>query len=496
MTEADITRKIKKGAFVNFIGMLTKIIGGPVLFLVLTRMYGKVSIGIFFIAYNLVEILGGLAISGFIDATVMFASRHIHDENNSDVFNSYMRKIILSTLLLSTVLALLLVFGAPVLNKFYYKDYPELVPMLQIMAFILPLEAVSRLAVAIPKAHLKMGVEVITIGGVFPIATLVLAVLFRLCDLGTVGTGLSFLLGWVITGVVSIFMLNRLVDIRKFMSFKFVYKPTPDLFTFAIAQNLNMALNRLISSMDVLMLAGFGVKPGMIAFYSIGAQIVRNVRQVKLIFSGIYSPVIARHYHEGRISELNNIFEKITGWAISLGIPALFVVAFYRQDLVMLFDSSFNQNPDFMIILLINPFLSIATGLTGNAIIMAGFSRWNLFNSITVGVLNFIFNLILIPHWGLMGAAVATAISGTIVSIMQIIEARKLIGMVLSLKILSFWIILGLLIFLWPFFPLFTRSTLVARLITGGGLMAIYAIFYFSLNKDLKFKKGTTNVST
>ncbi len=153
MSEATLEKRIAKGAVVNFVGMLSKIIGGPVLFLLLTRLYGKVAIGLFFIAYNLVEILGGLAISGFLDAAIMFASRHIHEESDLDTFRSYMRKIMVSTLAISSGLALLLVLGAPLLNQVYYSDYPALVPIVQIMAFILPLEALSRLALEEVERH-------------------------------------------------------------------------------------------------------------------------------------------------------------------------------------------------------------------------------------------------------------------------------------------------------------------------------------------------------
>ncbi len=483
MSEAAITRKIARGAAVNFLGMLSKIIGGPVLFLLLTRLYGKVAIGLFFIAYNLIEILGGLAISGFIDAAIMFASRHIHENHDLDTFRSYMRRIIVATLLISLALALGLFFFAPVLNRFYYSDHPELARILQVMAFILPLEAVSRLSVAIPKAHLIMGLEVITIGVVFPVATASLAILLWYLGFSAFGVGLSFMIGWSLTAIASLFVLSRVVDVRPLLSGRFRRAPTPGLFAFAVAQNLNMALNRFISSMDVLMLAGFGVQPDRIAFYSLGAQIVRNVRQVKLIFSGSYGPVIARHYHEGRILELNSTFARVCGWSLSLGIPALFAVAWFRQDLLQLFDSTFTTRPDFMLILLVNPFFSVATGLTGNAIVMAGFSNWNLLNSLTVGILNFILILILIPRWGLYGAAIATAVAGTVVSIMQILEARLLVGLKLPVQVLSRWMVAGTIVFLWPFFLPAVQAPIVVKLATGLGLMFVYGGIYTVLRR-------------
>ena len=75
-----------------------------------------------------------------------------------------------------------------------------------------------------------------------------------------------------------------------------------------------------------------------------------------------------------------------------------------------------------MLWLLVPPILSCSVGLAGNIIVMTGHSTWNLINSVSVALLNVIFNYLLIPQYGLLGAAYATALAATAISIAQLEE--------------------------------------------------------------------------
>jgi O-antigen/teichoic acid export membrane protein len=57
---------------------------------------------------------------------------------------------------------------------------------------------------------------------------------------------------------------------------------------------------------------------------------------------------------------------------------------------------------------------------------MYGHSRVLLLNAVATGLLNLILNALFIPTWGLFGAALATAISNVCISVLQIIELKRL----------------------------------------------------------------------
>jgi O-antigen/teichoic acid export membrane protein len=86
----------------------------------------------------------------------------------------------------------------------------------------------------------------------------------------------------------------------------------------------------------------------------------------------------------------------------------------------------------FMIILTIVPLLSCGIGLAGNVITMTGHSGWNLFNSGVTAGLGIVTAALLIPEWGIFGAALAAAVSAVLMRSRQLVEVRFLIGFRLS----------------------------------------------------------------
>ncbi len=472
-----IERKIATGAAINFAGTAAKALSQPLLYIMLTRLYGTQAMGLYLLAFSFIEVTGALTTSGFVDGGLMFASRHMHSTEERTRLYSYMRLVLLMSGGIGLVLALLISLLAPAFVHFYYPSHTSLATVLAYLAWGMPLEALTLTALAIPKAKMIMSYEAVVIGLVKPASVALLALVLRHMGFGAEGIAISFVGAFAVSATVSVYLLLRHLDWRELISP--IKEIPPGILSFVIPQNLNMALGRLVSSLDVIMLGWFGAAPAQIAFYSLGAQIVRNARQAKLAFSGSYSPVLARYSHEGRTGELNRLFAKVSGWSTALGMASVFAVAYFRQDLLHLFSSSLTGDTTFMLILLVNPFMSVTFGLAGNAIVMAGHSRWNLVNSLTVGGLNFILNLLLIPRFGIIGAATATAAAGATVSIMQIIEARILVGIETPIREVGRWLAVALFILVPPLF--LTPQSLPLRLALGVGALAFYGMAWMVL---------------
>jgi O-antigen/teichoic acid export membrane protein len=118
----------------------------------------------------------------------------------------------------------------------------------------------------------------------------------------------------------------------------------------------------------------------------------------------------------------------VTRWITTVGLPLGLIVALLKEDLLLLFHSTFTGDSTFMLLLLIPPLLSCCFGLAGNIVVMTGHSKWNLFNSLTVAGLNTALNYFLIPPFGMMGAATATVLASAAITFLQLVEVRYLIG--------------------------------------------------------------------
>ncbi len=425
-TNQDTSKVIARGAGVNVLGTLGKALL-PVFFILIGRMYGAESLGVFYIAYIFLEIVASLTVSGIKDGVLMFASRVVDDSDKDDETYQVFANGFVISLVIACLLVLASRLGVSELVYSYYNNQP-LVAALELMVLSLPFMVVTIVVIAATKSRIIMKWEAILDGFLRPVLLVCMAVIGYFISPTVTTLAWCYLATWVVLFVVSLWIFQREFSYRKlgqqFKSFR-LSKP---MIGFAIPQNLNMTFSTFMTNLDVVMLAYFGFKAEIIGFYGMGAQVVRNVRQVKLAFSGAYAPVIARFHAKNDQKSMNESFSMVSRWTTTLALPISLIVVFFSGELVILFHGSFTDDTQFMLWLLIPPILSCSVGLAGNIIVMTGHSLWNLVNSVSVAGLNVLFNYLLIPKYGILGAAYATALAATAISIAQLVEARYLVG--------------------------------------------------------------------
>lgn len=423
-------RAVARGALVNTIGIAGKALV-PVFFILATRLFGPAIAGLYYAAWVVLDVAVSLTVSGLNSGVTMFASRLVQQEAARDRLYQVLANGLVAGLVVSGACILAAhLGGADLLEGASRPGYGR---ALRILSLSLPFMVIPVLVVAATKAHLTMTWDAVIQGFLPPILLGAFSTTFYLAGLGLDALLYAHVLTHVAITGVALVVFGRLFSYarlgRALAGFRFFGK----LFTFAVPQNLNMTFNTFITNVDVLMLTYFGFRPELILYYGMGAQIARNVRQVKLSVSGAYSPLIARHHARGDTSAMNHAFTMVSRWATLVGLPVALLCAIFRQDLIGLFHGSFTVDPVFMLLLLLPPLLSCTFGIAGNIVVMTGHSAWNLVNSVTVAALNALLNYLMIPHWGLMGAAAATLAASVVVITMQLVEADRLVGARLDL---------------------------------------------------------------
>ncbi|HEX6242396.1 MAG TPA: polysaccharide biosynthesis C-terminal domain-containing protein, partial [Polyangiales bacterium] len=200
-----------------------------------------------------------------------------------------------------------------------------------------------------------------------------------------------------------------------------------ELLRFAIPQSLNMTLTKYLTRLDVMMLGALGHSDFELGLFGAAAMITTNIREVKLIFSGALGPVIARHHALGQRAEFEAVLGRVTRWSTTIAVPIVLLAAALRTDLMHVVSKEYARADNaFFLILLVPPLLSCAFGLAGNCIVYTGHSAYNLLNSVLVAIFNTAFSYLLIPRFGLLGAAWATAAASLAISGLQLIELSAL----------------------------------------------------------------------
>lgn len=419
-------RAIAKGAFVQALGSLGKLLI-PLFYIIATRLYGPEIVGLYLTAFMIVDIGISLTVTGFNSGVTMFASRWGVGEEHEKPFYQMMANAVVSTVIICVVLVVSAYTIGPVLllEKF---PQPEISSAVAILVWTIPMQSISMLVVAATKASLSMKWDAVLFGLLQPLSLLVFAAAFYFVSPSLDAILWGNFASSALVAIFSIVLFHRLFSYSKLWWHIRHFKWFGELLSFALPQNLNMTFNTFITSVDIVMLAYLGTEPAKVAFYGMGAQVVRNIRQIKIVFSNAYAPVIARYHGAGDTESMNRSLTKVSRWTLTLGIPVAIVVAVMRKDLLLLFHDTFSDDSLFMVVLIAAPLMSLGWGMAGNVVVMTGHSLWNLVNSVTIAAVNAALNYLLIPVYGLLGAAVATVVSSAIVTVMQIVEAKVLVG--------------------------------------------------------------------
>ncbi len=413
----------------NFLGLVAKL-SHPLLFLVLTWLFGPVLMAGYFLAVFIGEVASSVVASGFVDATTIFGSHHADEDAEDAAASARLYQVLgnafVFTLGASAVVVLLAHLGAEPLVRALYPEHEGLAPALVLLGWSMPLLSFAQIAIAATKARMRMEYDAVILGFVLPVALLGTSVVAWWLDAGLVGLLWAHLATQGLVALLAAWALGRHFDIGRIV--RATVRPSLNgrMLGFALPQSLNMTFNRYITRLDVMMLAAFAIPAVEVAYYATAALLISNLRQIKIIFSSSLAPVLARHHGAGEREAFEAVLGRVSRWTTTLIVPALVLVAVLRDDIMGFVDPRYAGDSRFMLFLLVPPFLSCAFGLAGNCITYCGHSRWTLLNSTLVALLNTGFNLLLIPSYGLWGAAVATALSAALVCALQLVELRML----------------------------------------------------------------------
>ena len=425
---SDVEKEVQHGAFVNALGLIGKMAGPSFLVLVI-RLYGADAYGVYATAYALVEMALAFLSAGFKDASVMYVSRYTDRSDGA----AALYQSLANALAWSIGAALLVIGGTFTLGVWLIPELYEygdrLLFMVQWMVLVLPFMAFERVVIAATQGLKIMKYESFINGGARPVLLLVVAVGAWLVSPTIWGLTLTYVLTQVLITLMAIYIYQRELEwrglFRAIRNFEFQRK----MLSFAIPQNLNQALERFLTNVDVVMLGMFGVSARVTGFYSAGALVVRELRHIKLVFSSAYTPHIPRLYQSGDREELGRTLATTSRWIASLVIPALLGLAILRTDILQLIEPSFGSREAlFMLWLLPIPYLQGSFGLAGNSVVMTGNSHLNLLNSVVTGTTNVLLNVWLIPLFGTVGAAAASALSNLVKAVMEVGEMNLLLN--------------------------------------------------------------------
>lgn len=182
-----------------------------------------------------------------------------------------------------------------------------------------------------------------------------------------------------------------------------------ELIQFSLPLSISSSVFILLSHIDKLLI-GFYQAAAQVAIYEVAVTIAGLLGLFRSAFGFLLYPKLSEQFAERNHDAISRMYRQTTKWILTLTTPA-FVVLFTRPDLLVeLFGPQYDLQiiQPLLALLGFGLFANAVVGPNGEALLGFGRSRIVLVYNLVSVALNLILNVVLIPPYGPVGAAVAS----------------------------------------------------------------------------------------
>jgi O-antigen/teichoic acid export membrane protein len=142
----------------------------------------------------------------------------------------------------------------------------------------------------------------------------------------------------------------------------------------------------------------------------------------------VSGPMIASAHRRSALTELALIVRTGAGFALAFGVAAAVVLVLFGRELLGLFGAGFSDAYPALLILLIGSLANASTGVVSYLLSLTGSHALAARIMVCALALCIAVNIVLIPRYGAVGAAIASAVTQFSMNVALFLFARRLTG--------------------------------------------------------------------
>jgi len=413
----ELTKQVAKGGGITLFGR----VGGKVIKFVfqifLTRILGASAYGLYSLGYTVLGMSNRFSQLGLNNGVVRFGSMYRGEEDEARLKGTLLISLTLSFLAGIVIAVLLFLFARPISITVF--NFPELVPVLRLFSISLPFYTLMFISAHSARIFRKMQYDV----GVRLILHPLALIFF---------SGIAFLLGYQLSGVIYGFLSSSVLSAA--VGFYLVVRLFPELTSglepeFEFRRILSFSFTVLLTGLSGLLI--MRVDRIMLGILSTAKNVgIYNAASVMAgqmtIFLGsmnaIFSPIISDLHNKENIAELEQLFKIVTKWIFTLTFPIFLTFLLFSRPIMGLFGPEFRVGWVVLQGLVFAQLINASVGSSGFMLNMTGHQKIELGNNLVLGMLNVSLNYLLIPRFGIIGAAIATGSALALVNLARLVE--------------------------------------------------------------------------
>lgn len=406
-----------KGGGIAFVGNLSVYLIRFAFGVVLARFLGPDLLGLYSLSLTVTAVAAALSLLGLNAGMARYVSIAASQKDEARLWGTIQIGIALPSLV-GIVLAIGVILLAEPMS-YQVFDRPDLVPVLRLAGLGIPLLAMISVLAAITQGFKRMEYQVYAEDITLNLLKLVLFVVLVRLGLGVMGAMTAHIVALAVTMVMLLHFVHRLFPLNRPLHTS--KRNIREMLRFTLPLYLSRLLSRFSGSIETLMLGFFGVMSGVGVYTTalhlsdIGVMFHRSLQRIAM-------PMIADLYHRGKLDQLGRVYQTTTRWGMTFNLPIFLTLAIFAEPLLAIFGTDFVAGAAGLVILAFGALFNASTGVCGSMVTMTGHSRLTFVNSIIYLVSNIALDLLFIPRWGGVGAALAVTLSRVLINTLRIVE--------------------------------------------------------------------------
>lgn len=411
------------------VAMITDLGIGFLLRVILGNYFGAEGLGAYtmvLVIYLLASMIGGI---GIPVALVKYIAEY---KEKKSKLHALVSCGFINSLILGLILAAIMFAISDLLESIF--NIPQLSELLKIIALIFPFLLINNTLIGVLNGLRKM--KLYAFAQIFRRAT-ILIFTFVLVSFGFGVAGAVWAL--VIPALLTTILLLLVSKDYLYLRISGYIKTTKLLVSFGSKAFLTNTMNMINTRADMLLIGYFLMAPD-VGIYAAAVMFVRLIMTIPQAVQRITYPAISELWAKKSHKAIENMINKCMKYSFVLLAAFGILLAFFAKDIIKFI---YPSRPEFLsailplhILILAFVFRGAVTSV-GGTFGSIGKPEISLYLIIFITIINISLNVILIPLYGISGAAVATSFSFIILTCIGIHLTQKL----LKIKIYLDWFI-------------------------------------------------------
>jgi len=406
-------------------GTIFSVALGYVFKIYLARVLGPEALGLYALGFTLAGFVSVFNSLGLVEAAVRFAAVYRAAQQWERLRALLWRGAAILMVANLVCAALFMTLGKVVALRFYHS--PALVPYLPWFAAVMVLGVISTFYGRILAGYREIGRRTVIVSFIGSPVNMFLAVLLISLRWGLRGYIFANIASTALVIALMLAAIWKLTPPEARFSMRLPPALQPEVWSFSATAVGVLLLEFLSGHVDKIAL-GYYLGARDVGIYAVAAAVVAYISLVLNSVNQVFSPMIADLHTRKDFVMLGRLYKALTKWVLGLTLPMAITVMVFARPFMRIFGHDFEAGWPILIIGTAGQLVNCGVGSVGLILMMSGNQRRLLRVQASMVVVMVLVNVMLVPIWGILGAAIAAALTNVGSNLWNLYEVRKNLG--------------------------------------------------------------------